>query len=132
VHALWNGVVWTFSLMAFFIDLGEEIAGDAMDMEGDKKRGSRSLALLKGRPYALRITVILWGAVIALSLVPALLGWLGLTYLVFILLTDALLVVFAIRLLRSRTPAAGRQAMRGAYLGATLGVVAFLIGRLFG
>jgi geranylgeranylglycerol-phosphate geranylgeranyltransferase len=40
--------VWTFSLMAFFVGLGEEIAGDAMDMEGDKQRGSRSIALLKG------------------------------------------------------------------------------------
>jgi geranylgeranylglycerol-phosphate geranylgeranyltransferase len=48
VHAPWSGIVWTFSLMAFFIVLGEEIAGDAMDMEGDKKRGSRSIALLKG------------------------------------------------------------------------------------
>ena len=36
MHAPWNGVVWTFALMAFFIDLGEEIAGDAMDMEGDR------------------------------------------------------------------------------------------------
>ena len=49
VHDPWNRIVWTFSLIAFFFDLGEEIAGDAMDMEGDKKRGSRSIALLKGQ-----------------------------------------------------------------------------------
>ncbi len=35
--------------MAFFIDLGEEITGDALDMEGDEKRGSRSIAKLKGK-----------------------------------------------------------------------------------
>ena len=128
--APWSKVVWTFSLMAFFLDLGEEIAGDAMDMEGDKKRASRSIALIKGKRFALRITIALWTLVILLSLLPAIMGWLGTVYLIFILVTDALLVFFSIRLLMSQTPESGRQAMRGAYLGATLGVVAFLIGQL--
>jgi geranylgeranylglycerol-phosphate geranylgeranyltransferase len=34
----WNKIVWCFALIGFFIDLGEEIAGDAMDIEGDKKQ----------------------------------------------------------------------------------------------
>ena len=128
----WNIIVWIFSLIAFFIDLGEEIAGDAMDMEGDKKRGSRSIALIKGKPFALRVTVSLWGLVIVLSFLPLLLGLTGLGYLLMILITDFVLVFFSIRLLKSQTPETGRQAMRGAYLGATLGVFAFLVGQLFG
>jgi geranylgeranylglycerol-phosphate geranylgeranyltransferase len=132
MQAPWNGVVWTFALMAFFIDLGEEIAGDAMDMEGDKKRGSRSIALLKGRRFALHVTVILWGVVVLLSSLPALMGWLGAGYLVTILITDGVLAYFSVRLLQSQTPQAGRKAMRGAYLGATLGIVAFLVGRFIG
>jgi geranylgeranylglycerol-phosphate geranylgeranyltransferase len=130
--APWSSVVWTFSLMAFCIDLGEEIAGDAMDMEGDQKRGSRSIALLKGKPFALRITIALWGAAILLSLLPVVLGWLGSGYMVTILITDGMLGYFAFKLMRSQTPGAGRRAMRGAYLGATLGVVAFLVGRFIG
>jgi geranylgeranylglycerol-phosphate geranylgeranyltransferase len=130
MQAPWNSIVWTFALMAFCVDLGEEIAGDAMDMEGDKKRGSRSIALLKGKRFALKISVGLWGLVILLSLLPIFMGWLGISYLVMILITDVLLVVFSIRLLKSQTPQSGRQAMRGAYLGATLGLLAFLIGRL--
>ena len=126
----WNKVVWTFSLMAFLLDLGEEIAGDAMDMEGDKKRNSRSLALVRGKPFALRVSLVLWGVMILLSLLPALMGWLGLIYLVIILLTDGLFIFFSVRLLRSQTPAAGHAAMRGIYLGATLAVVAFLVGQL--
>jgi geranylgeranylglycerol-phosphate geranylgeranyltransferase len=126
----WNGVVWVFSLMAFFIDLGEEIAGDAMDMEGDRARGSRSIALLKGKGFAVRLAAALWGVVILLSLVPTALGWLGASYLVFILLTDAIIVFFSMRLLRSQTPSEGRKAMRGVYLGATLTVAAFMLGQL--
>jgi geranylgeranylglycerol-phosphate geranylgeranyltransferase len=127
--APWNPVVWTFSLMAFCVDLGEEIAGDAMDMEGDKKRGSRSIALLKGKRFALRISIALWILAILLSSVPIWMGWLGISYLVTILITDVMLAYFSIRLWKSQTPETGRRAMRGAYLGATLGVIAFLVGR---
>jgi hypothetical protein len=42
---------------------------------------------------------------------------------------SGVLATFSIRLLQSQTPEAGRRAMRGAYLGATLGMIAFLIGR---
>jgi hypothetical protein len=33
-------------------------------------------------------------------------------------------------LLKSKTPAEGRNAMRGVYIGATLAVVAFILGQL--
>ena len=132
VHAPWNGIVWTFAWMAFFVDLGEEIAGDAMDMEGDKKRGSRSIALVRGKRFALQISLCLWGVVILLSFLPAVMRWLGPGYLNTILITDGMLVYFGFKLWRSQTPVAGRQAMRGAYLGATLGIIAFLIGRFIG
>ncbi len=126
----WNGIIWVFAGMAFFIDLGEEIAGDAMDMEGDRKRGSRSVALLKGKRFATTISVICWGIVILLGLVPLITGWFGWSYLLFIGITDLLLIFFSYRLLRSNTPGEGRNAMRGVYIGATLAVVAFMLGQL--
>jgi geranylgeranylglycerol-phosphate geranylgeranyltransferase len=132
VDAPWNGIVWTFSLMSFFIDLGEEIAGDAMDMEGDKVLGSRSIALLKGRRFALQASVAFLGLVILLGLLPILMGWLGINYLLFILVTDALLIFFSIRLLKSKDAITGHRAMRGIYLGATLAIIAFLVGQLIG
>jgi geranylgeranylglycerol-phosphate geranylgeranyltransferase len=130
MHAPWNIVVWTFSMMAFFIDLGEEIAGDAFDMEGDKVLGSRSLALLKGKRFALRTSVVLWSLVILLSLMPVVLGLLGWDYLAMILITDVLIVVFSVRILTVKNEKAGRWAMRGIYMGATVGIIAFLVGQL--
>lgn len=126
----WNRVVWIFALMAFFIDLGEEIAGDAMDMEGDKQRGTRSIALLRGREFALRVAVALWGWVVVLSLAPILLGWLGDAYIAAVLVIDAALIFFSVRLLKSRDPQSGRRAMRGAYLGGTLGMIVYLIAQV--
>ncbi|NTV64166.1 MAG: UbiA family prenyltransferase [Oscillochloris sp.] len=124
----WNPIVWIFALMTLLFDLAEEIAGDAMDAEGDRQRGSHSLALVYGRQTALRISASLFGLVVILTLLPW--GMLGLAYHIPILLTDVLISFFVIELLRSQTPAEGRRAMRGLYLSGSLGLLAFLIGTL--
>lgn len=126
----WNGIVWTFGLVAFFIDLGEEIAGDAMDIEGDKKRNSQSIAIKRGRNFTLSISAALFGLAILLSLVPVLFGWLGLGYLGFVLIIDSIVILFTVRLLNSRTPEQGRSAMRGIYMSALFGMLVFILYRL--
>ncbi len=80
----WNQIVWCFASMAFFIDLGEEIAGDAMDIEGDKKRGSRSIAIVRGRSFALAVSGSLFALVVLISFVPVLFQWMGRIYLLLI------------------------------------------------
>src|ERR1051326_8241143 len=125
----WNKVVWCFAAMAFLIDLGEEIAGDAMDMEGDKKRSSKSIAIRQGRQFALQVSSSLFGLVILISFFPVLFEWLGASYLLMIFITDVLLIVFSLRLVRSSNSTEGRSSMRGIYLGALVGMLAFLIGQ---
>ncbi len=126
----WNRIVWCFASMAFFIDLGEEIAGDAMDIEGDKKRRSRSIAIMRGRNLALTLSASFFGLVILISLVPVLFGWLGTSYLILILLTDILIAACTRRLWMSKTSEEGRKAMRGIYLGALFGLLASIVGQL--
>jgi geranylgeranylglycerol-phosphate geranylgeranyltransferase len=128
----WNKIVWAFGLMAFFFDLGKEIAGTAMDMVGDKKRDSQSLAILFGRDFALRISGFLFVLVVLISLVPVLFGWLGISYLVMICITDIVIGVFTVKLLKSKTPEEGRWCMRRLYLGVLLGLLAFIAGMFFG
>jgi geranylgeranylglycerol-phosphate geranylgeranyltransferase len=127
----WNKVVWLFGLMAFFIDLGEEIAGDAMDIEGDKKRNSKSIAIVRGRSFALTVSSLLFGVVVLISFIPVIFGWLGASYLLMIFITDVLIVVFTTRLLKSKTSEEGVRSMRGIYLGALVGMLAFIIGQIF-
>ncbi|NTU50494.1 MAG: UbiA family prenyltransferase, partial [Desulfobulbaceae bacterium] len=62
-------IVWWFGLLAMLIDLGEEIAADAMDTEGDKLIGSRSLAILIGPRNALKVSAGIFTAVVLISLV---------------------------------------------------------------
>lgn len=126
----WDPLVWCFALMAFLIDLGEEIAGDAMDMLGDRKRASRSIALTRGRQFALTVSSLLFCLVVPVSFIPVAIGRMGTTYLVLIAVTDLLILAFTARLWRSRTPAEGRMSMRGIYLGALFGLLAAILGQI--
>jgi len=49
-------IVCFFAILVTLIDFGEEIAADAMDIEGDRKVGSRSLAPVLGRENVLKIS----------------------------------------------------------------------------
>lgn len=124
----WSGVVWVFAAIAFLFDLAEEIAGDAMDAEGDRQRNSRSIAIVWGRQPALYLSAGLFMLVIGLTLVPVALGWLGLPYLFIMGIVDGLIIYFAAHLLKSQAPAEGRRWMRRLYISASLGLLAFLIG----
>jgi len=127
----WNKTVWILSLMVFLFDLGEEIAADAMDIEGDKKRNIKSIAILIGKKNALRISVILFGLVIIVSFLPVLWNLLGISYFIIISITDILIVFFAIKLLKSQTVEVGRSSIRGMYLSGLLGMLAIIIGNIF-
>lgn len=72
-----NGVLLTFAALAFFFDLGEEIASDALDVKGDQLRSSESLAKRRGRTSAIRISGVMFTVFCVLTLLPFLMGWLG-------------------------------------------------------
>ena len=126
----WNKIVWFFSFIVFFIDLGEEIGSGAMDEKGDKKRSSKSIAITKGKDYALRISSGLFAIVILISFIPFVLQWLGVTYLIMIAIMDTIIFLATIKLLQSKTSKEGRLYLRFIYLGATVSLLAFIVGQL--
>ena len=118
-----ESMVWFFAIIVMLIDLGEEIAADAMDIEGDSQMGSRSLALVLGRENALKISGATFLLVIVASSLPFILGWLKWIYMFPILLMDAVILYSTSKLLDSRI-ANRRIYIRWIYLS---GLVAFLI-----
>ena len=126
-----NTVVWTFSFIVFFIDLGEEIASDAMDQEGDKKRRTKSIAITKGKDFAIRLSSVLFIVVIVISLIPFILEWLGLAYLIMIILMDSIILFSTFNLLSSKSDKKSRFYLRFIYVGATVSLLAFIIGQFF-
>jgi geranylgeranylglycerol-phosphate geranylgeranyltransferase len=64
VGQLDNPMVWTFGASVFVFDLGEEIAGGAMDMEGDRERSRGALHWYTGKlmlcAFQIYCSVYLW------------------------------------------------------------------------
>ncbi len=118
--------VWFFALWTFFINLGEEIASDAMDEEGDRAAGSRSLAVIYGQKRALRVSAVIFSFVIAASSLPFILGWLALAFLPPILFSDLVTLISTVQLLNPKTPDR-RKRIRWIYLGGLVALLGFLI-----
>ena len=127
----WNKLVWFFALIAFLIDFGEEIAGDAMDVEGDRLRGSKSIAIVMGKQFALRISASIFFLIVLLGFFPIIFGWLEDRYLLMVAVAGVVVGYFAIKLVQSQTPEEGRKIMRSIYLGPLFGLLAFIAGHFF-
>lgn len=123
-------LVWFFAVIGMLIDLGEEIAADALDMEGDREMESRSLALLWGREPAIRLGAGLFLVVVVWTTVPFWLGWLGWAYTVPLAVMDLGILVGTVRLLVPRETGARRRYVRWIYLSGLVGMLAFLVVRM--
>lgn len=124
-------MVLFFGLIAALIDLGEEIAADAMDIKGDKLIKSNSLAIKYGRSTAIKNSVIIFFLVVLLSFIPFILNWFPIIYLIPIGIMDVSIAYPALRLLNSENDE-GRKYIRRIYLGAISGIIIFIVMRLFG
>ena len=129
VGLFFSKAAWFFGVIAGLIDLGEEIAADSMDAEGDKLIGSRSLAIRHGRRTALRVSACIFTLVVLLSVLPFILGWFPPVYLAPIGLMDLAIAYSTIRLLMSEGDE-GRRFIRCLYLGSTTGLLVFIAMRM--
>lgn len=118
--------VWFFGMLALLINLGEEIAADAMDVDGDRKAGSRSLPVLMGRENAIRISAILFFLVIVISILPFVLGWMEWIYALPFLFMDGMILFSTIKLLDSKR-ANRRIYIRWIYLSASLAILIVIV-----
>lgn len=121
-----NKTVLLFGLLAALIDLAEEIAADAMDIEGDKLINSNSLAIKYGKAAALKISYSIFQLVVILCLLPFLFGWFSFSYLIPILVMDVSIIYFSRKLINSKNDE-GRKFIRYIYLGATFGLIIFVM-----
>ncbi|MCG3141723.1 MAG: 1,4-dihydroxy-2-naphthoate octaprenyltransferase [Anaerolineae bacterium] len=121
-----EAVVWFFGILAALINLGEEIAADAMDVEGDRKAGSRSLPVLFGQETALRFSAAIFLLVIVISIVPFVLGWMEWLYVTPFLFMDGVILFSTNKLLNPKL-ANRRRYIRWIYLSASLAILIVII-----
>jgi len=112
--------------MAFRVDLGEEIAADVLDVEGDRHIGSRSLAVVYGPELAVSIDVAIFVPVVAGSTFPFAAGWLGWEYLLPVMFFD-LVVTFSLRRLIDTRQLGIMKLIRRIYLTGTGMMLAMIV-----
>jgi len=97
-------LVWFMAVMTLGVDFGEEIAADALDVEGDRRTGSHSIAVIFGPDRAMHVAAGVFGFVVALGVIPFAFGWFDRVYLFPIVLFDVVVFHSVSRLLNSRIP----------------------------
>ena len=118
--------VWYLALLGALINLGEEIAADALDAPGDRAVGSRSLAVQLGQGEALEISGTIFFVVVVLSALPFALGWLSWLYFAPVAAAD-LVIVYSAGRLNNQESVGRRKYLRWIYLSASAALFCFLI-----
>lgn len=123
-------VVWFFAILALIINLGEEIAADAMDAAGDRQAHSRSLAIRFGSETALKISGVIFLTAVIISWLPFLFGWLAWVYFGPVLFMDGV-ILYATRRLLDTAVTNRRPYIRCIYLSATAALLAIILINIF-
>ena len=126
VGSPFHPVVWSLALFGALVNLGEEIAADALDAAGDQVVGSRSLAVQLGREETLEISGTIFFLAVILSTLPFMLGWLEWIYFTPLAAAD-LVIVYSAGKLNNRDTLERRKYLRWIYLSASAALLVLLI-----
>jgi geranylgeranylglycerol-phosphate geranylgeranyltransferase len=125
--------IFILAAIALVMGIAREIAGDVRDMEGDKERKSKTLPFLVGRKSALYIHSLLYLLAVCMSAYPYLYleGFMGnIGYLLFIGITDIMLMYAAISTLLDGSVKALKLSRNISLAAMGTGLLGFLLGSI--
>ncbi len=125
-----SGVLLTFSLMAFLANTGREVTKGIADIEGDKKKNVKTLAIIYGPKFAAKITILFYFTAVIISTFPLLMGWLSLLYGILVSVTDIGLIYSSLRLFLHVSSTKARSVKSEVLLWMAIGLLSFLIGAI--
>ncbi len=120
-----------FGALAFLSNTGREVAKGIVDVEGDRGRGVRTLAVSLGAPRAALLASVFYVSAVTVSVAPVLLGVVSFYYFPFVVVTDAGLVLGSVQLLRDPSRDTSRTVKNRTLIWMLFGLLAFAAGRLF-
>lgn len=119
-----------FFLLAFLANTGREVTKGIADTEGDKLRGIRTVALVRGEKTAALVSALFYLTAVAITPLPYVFGQLGLAYVLLVLPVDAGFAYSSYRIIKEsgRVPALKIKTQVRYWM--ILALVAFLAGGL--
>jgi len=122
--------IWIFVSMVFLSNTGREITKGIVDVQGDKARNVKTLAVLYGERTAAKIAVLFYLLAVALTPIPPLLNMVSLWFIPPVTITDLGLIASSVKLLKDCTRENAKR-VKSQVLGWFLtGLLAFLVGSI--
>jgi geranylgeranylglycerol-phosphate geranylgeranyltransferase len=118
----------SFACMAFLSNTGREVTKGIVDVEGDKTRRVRTLAIRHGARTAASVGVVFYLLALILSLAVWLLGWVSWWYLPPVILADAGFIWSSVTLLRNHSKENAKKVKRLVLAWMVIGLLAFIVG----
>lgn len=118
-----------FAICAFILNLGREIVKGAEDLEGDRVRNCRTIAMRHGPRVAGLVVAALYVVMLPLSVMPFLVDYTGLAYLASICMAD-IVVLAVIREAAALHPNNASRVSRLIKVSMALGIAAFFVGAI--
>jgi geranylgeranylglycerol-phosphate geranylgeranyltransferase len=119
-----------FASMVFLSNTGREITKGIVDIQGDKVKNVRTIAVMFGSSYAADIAAFFYLLAVMLSPVPVILGLVSFWFIPVVAITDFGLVLSSIWLLRSHSRQNARRIKNMVLVWFLFGLLAFVVGAL--
>lgn len=120
--------VTVFFLLAFLASVGREITKGIADIEGDKIKGIKTIALVNGSKIAALGAATFYILPVLITPIPYIWGKIGIFYMLIVLIVDAGFVYSSIYILRNQSKEAALKVKTQARIWMLLALVAFFIG----
>lgn len=119
-----------FALLAFLSSLGREIVKGIVDVTGDKSKGVRSIAVVKGSNYAAKRGASFFLTAVVLSALPVALRMVSLYYVPLVVICDIGFLLTSYSIVMSPTQRNAKRNKKYVLIWMTFGLLAFVVGTL--
>lgn len=119
-----------FVTLAFLANTGREVTKGVVDVEGDKRKGVKTVAVHFGARAAVFVAVVFYVSAVVLSILPLWFRLVSLWFVPFVLITDVGLMLSSAWLLRDFSRENAKRVKNLVLVWFVFGLVAFLAGTL--
>jgi len=117
-----------FSAMAFLSNTGREVTKGIVDIEGDRAKGIRTIAVSRGGKVAAEVAAAFYMSAVTISVLPIYLSFVSFWYIPPVALTDLGLIHSSYTLMRNPDRENSRRVKKRVLLWMTSGLAGFLAG----
>lgn len=122
--------IWIFVSMVFLSNTGREITKGIVDVQGDRARNVKTLAVLYGERKAAIVAVLFYLLAVALTPIPPILNMVSFWFIPFVAVTNIGLIVSSAKLLKDYTRENAKKVKNQVLCWFLTGLLAFLAGSI--